>query len=321
MNQNLKTGFRTFYRLAPRWFTEEGTLCAAAERAAYLASLGVDGVVLADDGQTWTESEKNVLQGALSDAGLSLSWEDTTSEAMERLHHRCRRPNWEAVPYDPGEMKDILLQGQREANPVIYFENENLPRSVSEMGNDGLYRRESASMLAVVLLTLRGDAVLYQGEEVGMTNPSFSLEELRCSEAADWLRTPDAQRRSREELEAKIGRFTCLNARTVPDFDEPEGQEILIWYKKLLSFRKTSKIIRLGDISPILPEHRRALLYTRAYEGEQLTVFANLSGYAAEYPPELESGSLIFHNYEGQMNFPGILRPFEVKIFTSHSLL
>lgn len=313
-------GFHTLYRIAPRWFTEEGTLCAAAKRAEELASLGVDGVILADDGQIWTEKEKTAFQQALSQAGLTLFNNDSASEAMERLHNRCRRPNWEAVPYDPGEAKDILLQSQTEEHPVLYFESENLPRSVSEMGNDGLYRWESASMLGAVLLTLRGDVVLYQGEELGMTNPTLSLEALQRSEVADWLLTPDAQRRSRQELEAKIGRFTCLNARTVPDFDDPAGQEILNWYKNLLSFRKTSKAVQSGDFQDILPEHRRALLYTRSFEGERLTVIANLSGYAAEYPPKLENGSLIFHNYEGQMNFPGILRPFEVKIVHSSFL-
>lgn len=319
MNQTEKTTFPVYYRVFPASLSEKGMLEEVAARAGALAWLGVDGVVLAPDGQAWTAEEKTTLREALSAVGLTLREETVLSQSMEQLHHRCRRPNWEAVPYDPGEAKDLILQNQAEEAPALYFENENLPRSVSEMGDDGWYRRESASLLAAVLLTLRGTVVLYQGQELGMVNPSFPLEELVRSEAADWLATPDAQRRSQEELEAKIGRFTCLNARTVPDFDNPDARETVEWYHKLLTLRKTTKALQMGAFTPLLPEHRRALLYTRTWEDQQILVIANLSGYAAEYPSHLERGTLLLHNYQEQGNFPGILRPFEVKIYRFRS--
>lgn len=45
-----------------------------------------------------------------------------------------------------------------------------MPRAVSQYGDDGIYRVESAKMLAIVLHLLKGTPYVYQGEELGMTN-------------------------------------------------------------------------------------------------------------------------------------------------------
>ncbi|MEC2352087.1 alpha-amylase family glycosyl hydrolase, partial [Bacillus toyonensis] len=51
---------------------------------------------------------------------------------------------------------------------------------VSRFGNDGMYRTESAKMLATVLHMMKGTPYIYQGEEIGMTNVRFeSIDEYR----------------------------------------------------------------------------------------------------------------------------------------------
>lgn len=303
------------YYLYPPSFSAGGTLAELRAKADYLEQLGVDGVVIASDGQEWSEEEKIALWQALEVLGLTLEFENQPPTDCDELHQHCRRPNWEAIPYDCGYCKDFLTELARNGDSMLYFESPYLPRSVSEMGNDSIYHWESASMLAVLLLTLRGTPLIYQGQELGMVNPVLTLETLKASEASEWLNSEDAQRRSRAELEAKIGRFTMLNAREPLDWQTAVSEELLHWYRELISLRKHSKALQMGDFCSILPEHRRAFLFTRRYEGEEVFVIANLSGYAAEYAPALEKGSLIFHNYRGQLNFSGILRPYEVKVF------
>ena len=51
--------------------------------------------------------------------------------------------------------------------------NHDLPRIVSRWGNDGKYRKESATMLATMLHGMQGTPYIYQGEELGMTNVQF----------------------------------------------------------------------------------------------------------------------------------------------------
>lgn len=197
-------------------------------------------------------------------------------------------------------------------------------------------------MLATLLLTLRGTAFIYQGEELGMTNCPFALEEFDDLAVRRRLNTPEAKRRSREELEAKIGRFARDNARTPMQWDDspnggfttgkpwikvnPNYQEInarreeaagsvLDWYKKLIQLRKQSKALSIGNFVPLLEEHRRVMAYLRQAEEETVLVLINLTGYAAEYQLDIPTGELLMANYSDPGAYPGYLRPYEVKIF------
>ena len=62
--------------------------------------------------------------------------------------------------------------------------NHDLPRIVSRWGNDGKYRKESATMLATMLHGMQGTPYIYEGEELGMTNADFTrIEEYKDVEA------------------------------------------------------------------------------------------------------------------------------------------
>ena len=54
---------------------------------------------------------------------------------------------------------------------------------MSRFGDDGKYRNKSAKMLATAM-HLQGTPYIYQGEEIGMTNPKFeSIEQYRDVES------------------------------------------------------------------------------------------------------------------------------------------
>ncbi|MGI6713980.1 MAG: alpha-glucosidase [Bacilli bacterium] len=62
---------------------------------------------------------------------------------------------------------------------TLFFENHDLPRSISRWGDEGKYHYQSATMFATLLLTLRGTPFIYQGQEIGMINTNFqSLDEV-----------------------------------------------------------------------------------------------------------------------------------------------
>ncbi|MCV5747268.1 alpha-amylase family glycosyl hydrolase, partial [Escherichia coli] len=48
------------------------------------------------------------------------------------------------------------------------------PRVVSRLGDDKQYRVESAKMLAASVHMMQGTPYVYQGEEIGMTNPGYT---------------------------------------------------------------------------------------------------------------------------------------------------
>jgi glycosidase len=53
---------------------------------------------------------------------------------------------------------------------LIYWHNHDQPRVVSHYGNTEKYWEKSAKMLAMTLYFMPGTAIVYQGEEIGMTN-------------------------------------------------------------------------------------------------------------------------------------------------------
>ena len=64
--------------------------------------------------------------------------------------------------------------------------NHDQPRVVSRFGDDTSeeMRVQSAKMLAIALHMLQGTPYIYQGEEIGMTDPHFtSIEQYRDVES------------------------------------------------------------------------------------------------------------------------------------------
>jgi oligo-1,6-glucosidase len=86
-------------------------------------------------------------------------------------------PIWQKR-YKPKKLKKILFDWQREVDwNANYMENHDQRRSLGRFGDTGKYWRESAMMLATMLVTLRGTPYIYQGEEIGMTDyPMFTPE-------------------------------------------------------------------------------------------------------------------------------------------------
>ncbi len=86
---------------------------------------------------------------------------------------------WVMVPFDFQKLKQILFDWQthmaeHHAWNAVFWCNHDQPRVVSRFGNTGEYWKESAKMLATVVHCLRGTPYIYQGEELGMTNPGFT---------------------------------------------------------------------------------------------------------------------------------------------------
>ena len=93
------------------------------------------------------------------------------------------KEKWDMVPIDFVELKKIFTRWQKglygQGWNSLFWENHDLPRSVSRFADNGAYRVESAKMLAILLHGMQGTPYVYQGEELGMTNYDFRVEECR----------------------------------------------------------------------------------------------------------------------------------------------
>ena len=75
------------------------------------------------------------------------------------------------------EIKEIFTKWQQvlanKAWNTVCLGSHDMPRSVSRYGNDQIFHKESAKMLATFQMSLQGTPFLYQGDELGMTNTVF----------------------------------------------------------------------------------------------------------------------------------------------------
>ncbi|MCK7341074.1 alpha,alpha-phosphotrehalase [Enterobacter cloacae] len=223
---------------------------------------------------------------------------------------------------------------------ALFWCNHDQPRIVSRFGDEGEHRVPAAKMLGMVLHGMQGTPYIYQGEELGMTNPHFSritdyrdveslnmFAELRAngrdpnellailaSKSRDNGRTPmqwDASHNAGfTEGEPWIGvcdNYETVNARAA--LDDPDS--VFYSYQSLIRLRKTLPVLTWGDYQDLLPEHPSLWCYRRQWQGQTLVVVANLSHESHEWESDVLSGEwqAVMRNYPAP--HPTTLRPFE----------
>ena len=77
-----------------------------------------------------------------------------------------------------GVSKDAVKAAAKTNQEPVFWCNHDQPRVVSRFGNEKKYWKESAKMLGTVIHCMRGTPYIYQGEELGMTNPGFTHMEF-----------------------------------------------------------------------------------------------------------------------------------------------
>lgn len=154
---------------------------------------------------------------------------------------------------------------------------------MSRFGNDEKYRNESAKMLATAMHMLQGTPYIYQGEEIGMTNPNFeSIEQYRDVESLNIYDIKLEEGLSKEEIIGILKQKSRDNSRTPMQWNEEmnsgfttstpwisvaenfkeinvekaleDKESVFYHYKELIELRKTYDVITEGEYA-ILDEN------------------------------------------------------------------
>lgn len=212
---------------------------------------------------------------------------------------------WTQMDFDFQELKRVLNDWQVGLTQgggwnALFWNNHDQPRANSRFGDPKNYPYETATMLATTIHLLRGTPYIYQGEEIGMTNPNFdSIDDYQDVESHNAYKAlldrgldPDQalgiiQDKSRDNGRTPMqwtGRdqagFTTgqpwLNL--APNYKEvntqvPDpSQKIFTYYQKLIRLRKDYKVISQGDYQGVQLDHDRIFAYLRVYQGQKLLV-------------------------------------------------
>lgn len=254
---------------------------------------------------------------------------------------------WTLAKPDYVELKKIFAFWQQgmhnRAWNALFWCNHDQPRIVSRFGDEGEWRSLSAKMLAMVLHGMQGTPYIYQGEELGMTNPGFTdIEQYRDVESLNMFRELSEQGRDSAELLAILATKSRDNSRTPMQWNasqnagftqgtpwiEPAGNyteinaqaavadetSVYYCYQALIKLRQQLPLLTHGDYEDLLPSHLAQWCYRRSYQGKSLYVLANLSAQTQtlEISGELpKQGRVLMSNYPQQSAVPQSLRPYE----------
>lgn len=137
---------------------------------------------------------------------------------------------------------------------ALFWCNHDQPRIVSRFGDEGEYRVTAAKMLAMVLHGMQGTPYIYQGEEIGMTNPHFSsISDYRDVESHNMFIERAAQGQSRTNCwrsspasRATTAARRCRGtpARTVASATVSRGSALAIITRRSTSRRRWRTPIR-----------------------------------------------------------------------------
>ncbi|NRT76015.1 alpha,alpha-phosphotrehalase [Clostridium beijerinckii] len=313
---------------------------------------------------TYGKYENIVTVGEMSSTSLENCIRYSNPEEKElsmvfNFHHLkvdyYKGDKWTVMDFDFMKLKALFKTWQEEIQNgwnALFWCNHDQPRIVSRFGNDKEYLKESAKMLATTIHMMRGTPYVYQGEEIGMTNPYFDgIEKYRDVESINYYNILKEQGKSEEEILQILKAKSRDNSRTPVQWDDSENagftkgepwipvsseykrinveqalkdeDSIFYHYQKLIRLRKDYEVISNGSIKFILEENNKVLSYVRNLGDTTVLVINNFYGESTkveipdEYANKSAKSKILISNYKDSsvLNKELNLRPFESIVY------
>ena len=250
---------------------------------------------------------------------------------------RIGRDNWIQNKWTLNEFKKLFEQQSNVKYfnwPTVFLNNHDNPRSVSKYGNDLQFREKSAKLLAMLILTQKGTPVLFQGEEIGMTNYKFeSLDQFDDLEVIGNLPKAIKSRINKKEYLKHLNISSRDHSRTTMQWNNKihggftEGNNnwfltnsnyssinvendlkninsIFHFYKSLIDLRKKSNDLIYGNYQDLDPTNESLFIYERKGKQFCYLVILNMSNASLKYNfNNLTKYSLELSNRTSDLNF------------------
>ena len=255
---------------------------------------------------------------------------------------------WDLAPLPFKKLKKIMAHWQNELYHCgwnsLFWDNHDLPRIVSRWGNDREYRVESAKMLAILLHGMQGTPYIYQGEELGMTNVQYDIEDYKDCEIINMYHERLEKGYSKDEIMKSIYAKGRDNARTPMQWDDTENagfttgtpwikvndnydkinarsqvddpDSIFSCYRKLVQLRKDYPVFVDGKFTLLLEDDENIFAYSRKNEEKTMIVVCNFFDKEIPMPLAKECGDMevLISNYKDTSDM-SVLRPYEARMY------
>lgn len=267
---------------------------------------------------TFGQKEGFTTVGEMSSTTIEsgIKYTDPANHALSMIfsfHHLkvdyLEGEKWSKPPFDFIELKSILdqwQQGMSDGNGwnALFLNNHDQPRSNSRFGDVINYPYETQTMLATAIQLLRGTPYIYQGEEIGMTDPNYqSIDDFVDIETHNNYQILLDKGLSQEEALAIIQAKSRDNSRTPMQWDasmnagftsgkpwlkvasnypqvnveadKNRSKSIYAYYQKLIQLRQSNPCLIDGSYQGFLLDHPQLMAYTRQLGPEKIVVLAN----------------------------------------------
>lgn len=300
------------------------------------------------------QDDNSVTVGEMSSTTIPKAIEYTNPANKElsmvfQFHHLktdyVNGKKWTKKRYDFKKLRGLLNQwgvGMSKGGgwQALFWNNHDQPRALDRFGDVKHYRVKSAQMLAASIHLNRGTPYIYQGEEIGMSDPDYtSMEDYVDIEAKNAYREllnagkpadeafaivhSKARDNSRTPMQwdssANAG-FTTgtpwlrpTNQKLVNVKDELDHGQIFPFYQKLIYLRKTVPVIAAGDYQPFGTNIGWLYGYQRHLNHDALLVLNNFADHSIQVPlpAEWQQGNILITNQSGiQLTDVLTLEPF-----------
>ena len=264
---------------------------------------------------------------------------------------------WTKAPFDFIQLKEILSHwqsGMHEGEAGMRCFGATMTNLVlfHDLVMIEKYHAESAKMLATTIHMMNGTPYIYQGEEIGMTNPNFTdISEYRDVESLNIYDIKQEEGLSKEEIIEILKQKSRDNSRTPMQWNEEvnsgfttstpwisvaenfkeinvgkaleDKESVFYHYKKLIELRKKYNVITEGKYDVLDGNHPKIWAYTRTVNNEVLLVINNFYGeeitYSAPVNVQLEGmkQEVLLSNYKdsGKDITSLNLRPYESIVY------
>ena len=256
---------------------------------------------------------------------------------------------WFIRKFKLSRLKKALTKWQYEINGkgwnTLYLENHDQPRSINRFGNLD-FRIKSATLLAMFVFLEQGTPFIYEGEEIGMTNPGFeSLDDYKDVETHNIYKEGRTKFHfSHKVMMRKIKYMSRDNARTPMQWDDTENagfsdakpwirvnpnypyinaqkdlnskDSIYKFYQKLFELRKNSNALIYGDYFEYYPKSNNIICYKRYDEKDTYFIVCNYSKRRRNLrlPFDLKKASIVLDNY-GYTENTKLFEPYQGKVY------
>jgi alpha-glucosidase len=173
--------------------------------------------------------------------------------------------------------------------PVYVITNHDIVRSYTRYA-DGKHNDDIAKLMAAFYLTLRGTAIMYYGEEIGMeNNDPKRVEDVQdpigklgwpIEKGRDGERTPMQWNDGANAGFSKANPWLPVppSAKTHNVATEQKDQNsVLSFYRQLLALRHKEPALLDGDYLSLNQDDPNVLTYIRRYKDEAILVALNMS--------------------------------------------